>query len=140
MRGVIVIWTDDMIEKVKKSFPISYNRELSTRLGVSMRTLIRKARELGIEKEPGFLEIRHQEITEMAIKNHPPQKTKGVKGWSVPGGEKFRFTKGRPSIMKTNRDVVKKATDSRNKTIRREKLRLKYGLSQLTRLNIKNYY
>ena len=61
-----------------------YNRELAKLLNVSVRSVIRKARELNIDKEPGFLEKRRDEITKMAIKAHPPQPTKGKKGWSVP--------------------------------------------------------
>lgn len=43
-----------------------FNRHLAKWLGVSVRTLIRKARELGLEKKPGFLEERKRDIQRMA--------------------------------------------------------------------------
>ncbi|EGK00478.1 hypothetical protein [Dysgonomonas gadei] len=140
MKGIKVIWTAEMLEILRREFPSSFNRDLAAKLEVSMRTLIRKARELNLEKEEFFLESRRAEITEMARKAHPPQSTKGLKGWSVPGGEKFRFKKGHIPAMKTNPDVAAKVRDKRNATIRLEKLRLKYGLRTMTKLNIKNYW
>ena len=140
MKGIKVIWTDDMLKTLKSEFPNSFNRDLATKLGVSMRTLIRKARELNIDKEDMFLESRREQITELARKAHPGQPTKGLKGWSVPGGEEFRFKKGHIPATKTNPDIVAKVREKRNATIRLEKLRMKYGLRTKTKLNIKNYY
>lgn len=140
MKGIKVIWTAEMLETLRREFPSSFNRDLAAKLEVSMRTLIRKARALNLEKEEFFLESRRAEITEMARKEHPPQATKGLKGWSVPGGEKFRFKKGHVPAMKTNPDVAAKVRDKRNATIRLEKLRLKYGLRTMTKLKIKNFW
>lgn len=140
MKGIKVIWTAEMLETLRREFPSSFNRNLAAKLEVSMRTLIRKARALNLEKEEFFLESRRAEITEMARKAHPPQPTKGQKGWSVPGGEKFRFKKGHVPAMKTNPDVAAKVRDKRNATIRLEKLRLKYGLRTMTKLKIKNFW
>lgn len=140
MKGIKVKWTNDMLEMLRNEFPISFNRDLTTKLGVSMRTLIRKARELNIDKEDMFLESRREQITELARKAHPGQPTKGQKGWSVPGGERYRFKKGHVPAMKTNPDIVVKVRNKRNATIRLEKLRLKYGLRTMTKLKIKNFY
>ena len=140
MKGVRTIWTDEMIGILINEFPVSYNKELAGKLGVSWRTLIRKARELGVEKEPGFLDKRRPEITAMATKAHPGQKTKGLKGWSIPGGERFRFQKGHIPAIKIDPEVAAKVSRTRNEMIRKEKLRLKYGLRTMTKLNLKNYY
>lgn len=45
-KGIKIIWTPKMIYMVKKYFPVKYNRVLAAELNVSMRSLIRKAREL----------------------------------------------------------------------------------------------
>lgn len=129
-----------MIERLFNEFPYRFNKALAADLGVSWRALIRKARELCIDKQLGFLEINRKTISEMAIKAHPVQSTKGLKGWCVPGSEPFRFKKGNVSPMATDRNVVEKCRKSRNETIRMEKLRLKYGLNQKTKLNLKNIY
>ena len=42
----MITWTPEMIETLVAEFPFAYNRVLAKKLGISMRTLIRKAREL----------------------------------------------------------------------------------------------
>lgn len=129
-------WSTDMIEILSKKFPISFNRELAKELNVSMRTLIRKARELKLEKEPGFLEKNRKTITQMAVANNYNKYT-GVKGWSVPNSENTRFKKGRQSPMKSNPELVEKVRVKRNETIKRERIRMRLGFSPLTKLNLK---
>lgn len=126
-----------MLNRLKNEFPTRYNRVLAADLGVSMRSLIRKARELGIEKEAGFLDKRRNEISRMANEAKPPNPTKGKKGWCVPNSEATRFKPGQPSRMKTNPDLVQKVRRKRNETIRRERIRLKIGLKPLTKLKLK---
>lgn len=59
-------WTPQMLKLLHDFFPIMFNEPLAKWIGVSQRTLIRKARELGIEKEPGFLEKRKADIQRKA--------------------------------------------------------------------------
>ena len=131
-------WTPEMIEQVKKEFPVSYNRALAKELNVSMRSLIRKARELGIQKEKDFLIKRKNEIQEMSREAHPPHPYKGVKGWHVPNSKATRFKPGNISAMKTNPDVVQKVRKKRNETIARDRRRIRLGLSPLSNLKLKS--
>jgi len=131
-------WTPGMIEKIKKEFSVSYNRVLAKDLNVSMRSLIRKARELGIQKENDFLKKRKNEIQEMSREAHPPHPYKGVKGWHVPNSEATRFKPGNTSVMKTNHDVVQKVRRKRNETIARDRRRIRLGLSPLSNLKLKS--
>lgn len=48
-------WTGNMLSDLKRHFPTTKNKELAELLGVSERTLVRKARELGIGKNPEWL-------------------------------------------------------------------------------------
>lgn len=130
-------WTLDMITRLKEEFPTRYNKELAEELKVSWRSLVRKARELGIEKENGFLEKRKPEIQAMAREAHPPHPFKGVKGWCVPNSEEYRFRKGQPSRMKTDPELVQKVRAKRNTTIARERRRIRLGLSPLTKLRLR---
>ena len=132
-------WTIDMIDILKDNFSTSYNKVIAKHIGVSVRSLIRKARELGLEKEEGFLEYRRDEITKMALDAHPPHPFKGVKGWCVPNGENTRFKPGNISIMTYDRNVVERCHAKRNLTIKRDRTRLSLGLDPLTKL-IKNNY
>lgn len=61
-----IVWTDEQLKLLRAYFPIMFNRPLAKQIGVSMRTLIRKARELGLEKKPGFLEERRRDIQRLA--------------------------------------------------------------------------
>lgn len=131
-------WTNEMIETITSKFATTFNRELADELGVSMRTMIRKARELGLEKEPGFLDKNRSVISKMARTARGDNPTKGQKGWSVPGGEKYRFKPGNASRMKTDPELVERVHRKRNETIREEKFRIRVGLKQKTRLNLKN--
>lgn len=130
-------WTPEMITRLKTEYPTRYNKELAAELGVSWRSLVRKSHEMGIKKEPGFLEKRRDEITRMSIEAKPPQPTKGKKGWCVPNSEATRFKPGQPSRMKTDPELVEKVRRKRNETIRRERIRLKIGLKPLTNLKLK---
>ena len=48
-------WTGNMLSDLKRHYPTTKNKELAELLGVSERTLVRKARELGIGKKPEWL-------------------------------------------------------------------------------------
>lgn len=126
-----------MIDRLKKKFPTEYNRYLAIEIGVSVRTLIRKARELGIDKEPDFLEIRRDEISRLAQAFRPPNPTKGQKGWSVPNSEASRFKPGNISLMAISQVVRDKVRKSRLKTIAEERYRIREGLDQETKLKLK---
>ncbi|MDD2353416.1 MAG: hypothetical protein PHX56_07695 [Atribacterota bacterium] len=126
-----------MIKKIKREFPVKYNRVLAKELNVSMRSLIRKARELGIQKENDFLVKRKKEIQKMSREAHPPHPYKGIKGWYVPNSEATRFKPGNISSMKTNPDVVQKVRKKRNETIARDRRRLRLGLPPLSNLKLR---
>lgn len=132
MKGLKTIWTPEMIEKLTNEFPYRFSRDVGKDLGLSIRTIIRKARELGLEKEEGFLAKNRAEISKLAIEAKPPNPMKGVKGWSVPGGEKFQFKPGEKRYLIN----YKKVHEKRNETIRKERLRIKYGLPRKTKLKL----
>ena len=128
-------WSDSMIRLLKDEYPVRFNKELASELGIGWRSLVRKARELGIEKEAGFLESRREIITQLAVKNNHNPNT-GRKGWSVPGGEDHRFKPGRISLMAIDRNLVERVRSSRNETIRKERIRINLGLRQKTKLRL----
>ena len=134
-RGIKITWSETMLHTLINKFPTTYNKDIAKELNIGWRSVIRKARELKLEKEPGFLELRRSEITKMAVKSHPPHQHKGDKGWSVPNSESSRFKLGNISVM-NDPEIIKKVHKKRNETIRKEKLRLKYGLPQLTKMKL----
>ena len=50
-----IYWTGDMLSILRRYFADTKTEEVSGMLGVSHRTVIRKARELDLEKSPSFL-------------------------------------------------------------------------------------
>ena len=55
-RGFFAIyWTPNMISILKRHYPNSPNSEVCEMLGVSERTLLRKAKELGLEKSEEYI-------------------------------------------------------------------------------------
>lgn len=47
-----IYWTGQMLSDLRRWFPTTKNQELAEIFGVSPRTVIRKAKELGLEKNP----------------------------------------------------------------------------------------
>lgn len=48
-------WSAPMLERLRRDFATTRNEDLAIDLGVSVRTLIRKARELGLAKSPAWI-------------------------------------------------------------------------------------
>ena len=59
------VWTPQQLMMIRQLFPVTFNNALAKFLGVSKRALIRKARELGLEKVPGFVKDRQADISEL---------------------------------------------------------------------------
>jgi len=136
MKGKKTEWTPEMIAILQAKFPTEFTFEIAQELGLSKRTIVRKARELGVLKIEGFLETKRAEITEMARKNLRPHPHKGDSSYRIPNGEAHRFKKGRPQPVVDYEQIHNK----RNETIRKEKQRIKYGLPQKTKLKLVNIY
>ena len=93
-----IVWTPSMIEWLQKNYATSFNKFLASRLGCGWRSVVRKARELGLEKEPGFLDKNRLLIKHSAIMAHGPHPHKGEKGWCVPNSESTRFKSGTRNV------------------------------------------
>lgn len=117
-----IVWTPQMVKLVKDFFPIMFNKPLAAWVGVSQRSLIRKARELGIEKRPGFLEDRRGDINQLvseALKKtysdgkHKGTFQKGVR--SNPAGEFKKGHKESPETKAKRRESLKRAWAQRRR-------------------------
>ena len=123
-----VVWTPSKIKLLTDFFPIMFNKPLAKWVGVSMRTLIRKAREMGLEKEPGFLERRREDIGELvseALKRTGFNNGRFKKG--VRNCPEWEFKKGHVESpeSKAKRSAALKASWRKRK--RREELKY-YGI------------
>lgn len=99
--SVRIHWNKDMLDYLKQHYATTLNDELAGCLGVSRRTMIRKARELGLQKDKTWLasvweERRNMATVESKRKGYPGGFHKGVR--SNPDGE---FKKGHVESDKT---------------------------------------
>ena len=89
-----IFWNPQMLDYLKRNFATTLNNELAGWLGVSERTMIRKARQLGLQKDPEWqsnLSRQHCRLAHAAAlkAGNPGRFKKGVR--SNPAGE---FKKG----------------------------------------------
>ena len=75
--GIAFFWSPQMLDYLQRHFPTTLNEELAGIFGVSSRTLLRKARELGLEKDPVWL---HQIWDERRQLARIANKAKGYPG------------------------------------------------------------
>ena len=54
-KAMKIFWSKQMLDDLRRMFPTSKNQEVAEYLGVSLRTVVRKARELGLEKDQNWL-------------------------------------------------------------------------------------
>lgn len=72
-----IYWTGDMLSILQRYFPNTKTEEVAEMIGVSHRTVVRKARELGLVKNSNFL---HRVWDENRMLAHVKVKREGVKG------------------------------------------------------------
>lgn len=117
MRASLSIeWTSDMLRILRLKFHKTFNADLAKQLRVSQRTLIRKARELNLNKEPGFLEINRAEITRRATIALPAASPQQIERITIAGiahrfkpGEKRNYKIDYSKIWQTRRANEAKA-------------------------------
>lgn len=60
-RGYKIFWTGQMLQDLKELFPVTANPEMAEMLGISESTMHRKARELGLKKDPEYIK-QHNKV------------------------------------------------------------------------------
>lgn len=86
-----IFWSPDMISTIRRYFATTFNDELAGILGVSPRTMLRKARELGLQKDKFWLLNVWNERRKWA---NSSSRRKGYPGAFKPGneiGKEYRF-------------------------------------------------
>ncbi len=79
------------------NFPHMSNEICAMHLGVSLRTLVRKARELKLVKTPQFMKECQAHTSKKAVESHTKNGTWPAKGWYSPNLQKgvvYQFKKG----------------------------------------------
>lgn len=81
-----IYWDGNMLSLLKRHFATTLNYELAELIGVSVRTMLRKARELGLEKNPVWLK---KVFKDRALLANVASVKSGNSGWFKPGHKFF---------------------------------------------------
>lgn len=125
-----IVWTKDKLFLIRTYFPTMFNKPLAKWIGCSERTLIRKARELGLEKVENFNEVRADDISRLL--------SDAVKKAYAEGRIVSQFKKGvnnNPECEfkpghKFSEEIEEARKEKIRRTFRRKKLLAIYGLSR----------
>lgn len=93
-RSLRIFWSSRMVDDLRRFYPDTLNSELAGMFGVSPRTVVRKARELGLEKDRGWLASVWEERRMLA---RAASKKRGWPGAFRKGnttGAEYRFKPG----------------------------------------------
>lgn len=121
------------------NFPNTRNEILVEKLGISLRSVIRIARSLGLQKTSRFMKRAQEKAAEKARKSHLIHGTypkKGVYSENLQKGVKYQFQPGHKEDRRKTRSRVAKSTATRNQTIKLERARISFGLPQRTKLKL----
>lgn len=72
-----IIWTPEMIEEFKTLYPHQFNSDLADYFKCDVRTILRRAREFGVEKAGNFIQINKAEIVRRTQKAITTNKVNG---------------------------------------------------------------
>jgi hypothetical protein len=131
-----IVWTEEMLSELKQRFPYEFNKNIAKDFGISWRSLVRKARELGLEKEANFLNTKRPEIVKLIAKVRRHNPAQQGKGFAIPNSEPYRFKKGHTPRIAWDIELRERVHKKRNETIRRDRIRIKYGLTRISKLKL----
>lgn len=132
--------TETQREYLIANFPNTKNQECADALGVSLRTTIRMARQLGLVKTAEFIKAMQRNAAEHSARvNRALGGNKGTANL-LKYGKAYRFKKGQYSLADKSEeelaDIYRRIGESRKKTIKAEQRRVLFGLDQKTKLRV----
>lgn len=121
-------------------FKHTKNSECAERLGISLRSVVRIARKLGLAKSRQFMARCQRETAEAAKVSHLRNGTYPPKGFKIPKSDVGQFKPGITSRerlgAKRESERIRKSAESRRATIKRERARITWGFEQRTKLKL----
>lgn len=140
MQGVKRIFSEAEVEYLKAHFADTKNAELAAHLRCGETTLHRTARKMGLKKSAEHMKRCQRHTAEQAAKANRASGGNAGKANLLKYGTKYQFKKGTTNAdrlgVEAEKRRMQKAVISRNETIRRERMRINWGLPQRTRLKL----
>lgn len=133
-----IVLTDDQQQWLRQHYPTSYNKECAAHLGISETSVHRWARRLELKKDPVWF---HQVILERCAMMAEANRGEGNHGIrNLVHGAPHRFRRGQTNIERhgaeKERKRVQRAAATRRETFRKERMRVRWGLPQETKLRV----
>ena len=89
-----IYWSDESKKKFTRLYPTTTNDDLAIEFGCSLRTIVRRARELGLEKDAEWLHRKWDKNRKLCYRK-PNQDITAF----LEAGKKHRFKKGTGNIL-----------------------------------------
>ena len=138
-RSTKIALTPEQQDWLRANFATTLNKDIAAHLGVSLRTAVRLARSLGLEKDPAWLHGVFMERQAMMVASNRGDGNAG-KANLLKYGAAHRFKPGITSRERLGdereRRRIEKSAATRRETLRKERMRLNWGLEQQTKLKI----
>lgn len=139
-KTVKIVLTPKQERWLTNHFKHTKNSECAERLGISPRSVVRIARELGLTKSRQFMAKCQRETAEAAKLSHRLNDTYPPKGFRIPKSEVGQFKPGvtcRQRLgARREAERLRKSAESRRATIKKERARIVWGLEQKTKLKL----
>lgn len=139
-KTVKIVLTPKQERWLTNHFKHTKNIECAERLGISLRSVVRIARSLGLSKSRQFMAKCQRETAEAAKISHRRNGTYPPKGFKIPNSEAGQFKSGVSSRerlgAKREAERIRKSAESRRATIKRERSRIVWGFEQRTKLKM----
>lgn len=117
-RVLRIYWGEEAIKKFKRLFPTTTNEELAIEFLCSERTIIRRARKLGLEKDPEWMAANWEINRKLTYRNPNRDYTTQIECL-----KKYRFKKGVGNdklSSKQRSEAAKKAWVTKRRNMRRK--------------------
>lgn len=139
-KGIKIVLTERQEKWLINHFKHTKNTEISAKLNISERSVLRIARHLGLHKSRQFMARCQQEAAAAANRSNRINGTYPPKGYIIPRSEEYRFQPG-VSVWerlgaKRFAEIRKRAAESWKQTFKKEKARATFGLEQHTCLRV----
>lgn len=132
-----IFLTPEQDAYLRENYATTVNAVLCEQLHMSERTLVRLAKERGLEKDMSAIGMQRREIISASVRR--AFLISGYKG-NPQNGEKTRFVRGfKPAEMFGKEkwaDAYRRSTETRKKIYAEEKARVSFGLPQRTKMRV----
>lgn len=130
-----IYWSRQMVDDLKAMYPTTLNEDMAHIVGVSVRTMIRKARDLGLEKDREWLTGVYRENVRVACCLNKVHGNKGQFKKGVRSSPDTEFKTGRMKPLTDEQEAKRRESLKRSWCLRRAKeRRKKNGIQELQKL------